>query len=349
MRRLHVVVFAVGLALVATGCPPKKNGGGKKPGTSTKPVTKPTKKPTQNPNALPEDKAWAAGKVQGASVELETRVDVKGMGGKGGAVMMTQTMWVTDDRGKVVFTTEKSEIPKGTELRYNGTAKKYVLADPGKKMYWSMTGGQLGNLLEGGPEMTRSNYTIKVTETKEKAKVAGLDTIKSDVELGFEWKVKAKDEKSGKIMVKMAIWHTADAKYKEGWGDTMIALLSIPFQDAAGQAVVDELKKKIKFPVKWTMEVTQQGKAKDAKEKNEALKLVMTATKVEVAELDKAGFAWPPAGFAPATGPYQFADGLGGGNAAIDKDAAGKLPAKKGKKPANVEPVPKKDQDRPKK
>ena len=340
MRRFTVVALAASLALVATGCPKKKKKDpvkGKGPGTAK--ADKPKPKP-KSPNALPADKAWASGKTKGVTLMVKTELKVPGLTGDAKAKdappasAMTQTMHVTDGRGVVVETTEKGHIPKGTELRYNAATKKYVLADPAKKQYWAMTGSQLGNVMEGGPELKRSNFAIKITDTKEKAKVAGFDTIKSDAEISFDWKVKTKTgEKTGKIKVKLALWHTADAKLNDKWGDTLIALMAIPFQDKDSEKVVNELKAKIKFPVKWAMEFVQEG-AKQ--EKGESFpKLVTTATKVELKELDKAAFQWPPANYKPAMGPYTF----GEGGQTLGEGDLGKLPAKEGKKPAGVEPV----------
>jgi len=339
MRKFHVVALALSFALVATGCPKK---GGKKPdpkqGTATKPVKKPKKTP-KGPNALPEDKAWASGQVEGVALEVKTELVVPGLRGAGKAsdapsTAMTQTMHVTGGRGRIIETTEKGYIPKGTELRYNEETKKYVLADPAKKQYWTMTGSQLGNVMEGGPELKRSDFDIKITDTKEKAKIAGFDTVKTEAEISFKWNVKTKGgDKSGKIKVKLGIWHSADAKLGDKQGDTLIALMAIPFQDAASQKVVDALKKRIKFPVKWAMEFIQEG---GKKEKGEAFpKLVSTATKVEVKKLNKADFAWPPAGYKPATGPYTF----GEGGQTVGEDVLGALPVKKGKAPKGVEPV----------
>lgn len=346
MRRFFVVPVALSLALAVTGCPQKKKdpAKGKAKVTDKKTDVKKTAPPPKkaNPNALPADTAWTSGNTKGAALELETKLDVPGLKGEGkkGAAdtAMTQTMWVTEGRGRVIFTTAKSYIPENTELRYNDATKKYVLADPAKKNYWAMTGSQLGNTLEGGPELKRSNYNVTVTDTKDKAKIAGFDAIKSDCVISFDYSVKMKSgEKSGKVTVNLAIWHSADAKLADAWGDTMLALLAIPFQDAEGQKVVDELKKKIKFPVKWAMEFKQEG---DKQEKGEAFpKLVTAATKIEVKDLEKSGFAWPPAGFEPAAGPYTFGEG---GQTATEDDLK-KLPAKEGTPPKNVEPVDSKE------
>ncbi len=339
MRRFYVVALAVSFALVATGCPKKKSPA-KKPGTGTAKATKPKPKEVKSPNALPADKAWATGKTKGVTLAVKTELKVAGMvvGKKAKDApptnAMTQIMHVTEGRGVVIETTENGPIPKGTELRYSAVAKKYVLADPAKKQYWAMTGSQLGNVMEGGPELTRSNFAITVTDTKEKAKIAGFDTVRSDAIISFDWKVKTKKgDKKGKIKVKLALWHSADAKLSDAWGDSLISLMAIPFQDVDSQKVVDELKKKIKFPVKWAMEFVQEG---GKQEKGESFpKLVTTATKIEVTDLDKSAFQWPPVAYKPAMGPYTF----GEGGQTMGEGDLGKLPAKEGKKPAGVEPV----------
>ncbi|MBW2734103.1 MAG: hypothetical protein JRH20_17075, partial [Deltaproteobacteria bacterium] len=149
---------------------------------------------------LPADTAWASGNTKGAALELETRLDVPGLQGEGktgpAASAMTQTMWVTKERGRVIFTTKDSYIPENTELRYNDAKKMYVLADAAKKSYWAMTGAQLGNTLEGGPQLTRENYKLTVVDTKEKATIAGFEAIKSDAEISFDYKVKERQSQS---------------------------------------------------------------------------------------------------------------------------------------------------------
>ncbi len=340
MRRFTLVALVASMSLVMVGCPKK----GKDPGKTGKPskkVNKPKPKPkAKSPNALPADKAWASGNTKGVTLEVKTELKVPGLTGDQKAkdappaTAMTQTMHVTDGRGVVVETTEKGHIPKGTELRYNAATKKYVLADPAKKQFWAMTGSQLGNVMEGGPELKRSNFAVTITDTKDKAKIAGFDCVKSNAEIAFDWKVKTKSgAKTGKIKVKLELWHTADAKLNDKWGDTLIALMAIPFQDKDSQKVVDELNKTIKFPVKWAMEFVQEG---GKKEKGESFpKLVTTATKVEVKDLPKNAFQWPPDGYKPAMGPYTF----GEGGQTLGEGDLGKLPAKEGKKPEGVEPV----------
>jgi hypothetical protein len=241
-------------------------------------------------------------------------------------------MIVSDERGRMVFTNEDSYIPKGTELRYK-PGDKYVLADPTKKQYWVMTGGELGNLLEGGPGMMRSDYAISITETKEKETVAGIEAVRSDAAIGFAWSVKTKSgDKSGKIKVNLAIWHSADPKFKEPWGKMMIDFLAVPFQDPQGQKVVDELKSKIKFPVKWAMEVINEGAKLEAGEKPP--KLVTSALSVDVKDVPRADLSYPPPGLTLAAGPYVF----GAGGQTAPEEILAKLPAKKGTPPKDVEP-----------
>jgi hypothetical protein len=299
----------------------------------------------QQPQAgpgLPADKDYAAGNAQAAVLELETKLDIAGFGDKApadeavkqaqAASTLKQAMQIADERGRMVFTNEDSYIPKGTELRYKPGAK-YVLADPAKKQYWAMTGGELGNLLEGGPGMVRSDYAIAITDAKEKETIAGLETVRSDANIGFAWSVKTKTgDKSGKIKVNLAIWHSADAKLKAPWAKMMIDFLAVPFQDPAGQKIVDELKSKIKFPVKWAMEVINEGAKLEPDEKPP--KLVTTALSIEVKDVPRADLAYPPTGFALATEPYTF----GEGGQTATPELLGKLPAKQGAPPKEVEP-----------
>jgi hypothetical protein len=337
MKTLHVLVALLSLALLATGCP-KETKDQKK---ETPTPGKDDKKPEPGPGALAADADYVSGNVAAAVMEVQTKLDVAGMGPEGEAgaevkkaqesSVTNQTFVVSENRGKMVFNTPDFYVPKGTELRYNPAHKKYVLADTTKKQYWAMTGAEIGNLLEGGPSMTRANYTIKVTPTEEKETIATFETVKSDVELGFDWTVKTKTgEKKGKVQVKLVIWHSADAKLKDPWGKMAIDFLTVPFQDEQGQKVVDELKSKVKFPLKWAMEVINEGQAKEKGESHP--KLVTVAQKLEIKDVAKAELASPPAGVAPATGPYEF----GEGGQTATADLLGKIPAKKGTPPKDV-------------
>ncbi len=292
-RVLRAVAVLAVLCLVA-GCkkPPKKD-------PIPKPVDTPKDQPKDEPTVtpLPEDKDYASGNVQAAVMEVQTTLDIAGLLGKNAKPSTeTQTLTVTGDRGKMVFTTENLPVPKGTELRYNPTTKKYVLVNPIRKLYWALDGGEVGNLLEGGPKAERSGYTIEVKDAKGKVKVAGVTAHQTDAVIGFEAAVTVRDgkkmkKKTSKVKVKLSIWHTDDAKFKAAWGDMMVDFLTVPIQGPEGQKVVDKLKESIKFPVKWSMEVLNETK-KDAK----PFKMVTAAVKLEAREVPKADLASPPAG-----------------------------------------------------
>jgi len=339
MKRACVLSALAAVLLLVAGCPKKPE---QKP-EPKEPITEPGKKPEPAPGALAPDKEYASGKAQVAKLEVETRVDVPNMGPEGKVdddvktaqanSVIAQTMVVSDERGKMVFATDNFYVPRGTELRYNPQLKKYVLTDPGKKAYWAMTGAEIGNLLEGGPTMRRTGYAIKITDSQDKETIAGVEAVRSDALLSFNWAVTTKSgEKKGTTKVKLAIWHSADAKLKEGWGKMMVDFLTVPFQDAEGQKVVDELKSKIKFPVKWSMEVDNEGQTRDKEDVNP--KLLTVAKTLDVVEMDRSALAAPPQGFASATGPYEF----GSGGQTVSEDLLGKIPAKKGAPPKNVEP-----------
>lgn len=339
MHRIRLVALLAAVAMLG-GCPKKKPDESPTPNAQGGATQEPAKPAA--PQGLAADKDFATGTVQAAVLDLETKLDVPGFGDSApadeavkkaqAASTLKQSMQIADDRGRMVFTNEDSYIPKGTELRYK-PGDKYVLADPAKKSYWAMTGGELGNLLEGGPGMVRSDYTIAVTDSKEKETVAGIEAVRSDAQIGFGWNVKTKTgDKSGKIKVNLSIWHSADPKFKEPWAKMMIDFLAVPFQDPAGQKVVDELKSKVKFPVKWSMEVINEGSKLEKDEKPP--KLVTAALSVDIKDVPRVDLAYPPAGFALATGPYTFGEG---GQTATEEILA-KLPAKQGTPPKDVEP-----------
>lgn len=290
-RALHAVAVLVILCLVA-GCkkPPKKD-----------PIPKPADTPKEQPKAaptvtpLPDDKDYASGNVPAAVMEVQTTLDIAGLLGKDAKPSTeTQTLTVTGDRGKMVFTTANLPVPKGTELRYNPTSKKYVLVDQGRKLYWALDGGDVGNLLEGGPKAERSAYTIEIKKAKGKVKIAGVTAYQTDAEISFDAAVTVRDgkkmkKKTSKVKVKLSIWHTDDAKYKPAWGKMMVDFLTVPIQGPEGQKVVDKLKEAIKFPVKWSMEVLNANK-KDAR----PFKMVTVAQKLDAREVPRAELASPP-------------------------------------------------------
>lgn len=327
MRRLYVIGLLAPFVVLASGCP-------RKPTEAEKKQAAPAE-PTAAPGAMAPDTESATGAVPVAVMEVQTKLDVPGLAAEGkldeevqkaqAASATTQILVVSEARGKLVFTTPGSYVPRGSELRYHPGQKKYVLVDPEKKQYWAFSGNEIGGLLEGGPAMSRSNYAVSVTDTKEKETIAGLEAIRSDGELSFDWSVKTKSaEKKGRVKVKLAIWHSADPKLKPAWGKMMLDFLSVPFQDEGGQRAIEQLKSKINFPLKWAMEVENEAQPKT---KGEARpKLLTVAQRLEIKELPRAELAAPPLGCQAAAAPYEF----GEGGQTVRAEVLAKIPAKEG-------------------
>jgi len=338
MRTFSVLCVALALA----GCPQKKDKNEPPP----TPVTKAAPAPAVG--GLPADAAYQSGEVEAAVLDLQTLIDVPGLADADKLdeqlkqaqldSALTQSMAIADERGRLVFTTKDSYMPPGTELRYHPARKRYVLADPKTRRYWVMGGGELGNLLEGGPALTRKGYTVEIKDHPDKATMAGFEARRSEATIGFTWTVKLKKaSKSGKVAVRLTIWHTDDARLKPVWGQMMIDFLTLPFQDAGGQKVVDALKSKIRFPVQWTMDVTGAGEG-DKKQKQtgqaERSRFTTSARSLQIKRVRRADLAYPPAGFKPASDPYRF----GEGGQTASPELLAKVPAKPGKPPKDVEP-----------
>lgn len=326
-------------ALLVVGCKRKPT----EPQRHT-PAVKKTIPSKPKPEALPEDKAYGSGAVQAAVVKLQTMVQVPGMEPAKDETapvrkaressVLNQDVLVSDDRGKAVFTTDNYYIPRGTELRYNPGQKQYVLCDPDKKTYWAMTGSEVGNLLEGGPTVTRINYTLDIKDSEEKQTIAGVEAMLSNAELGFDWSVKTRTgSKKGNLKVKLAIWHSKDGKLKPAWGQMMVDFLTMPFQDTEGQKVVAQLKQRISFPVQWIMEVIEQGPDKQVKQDRAPPKLTTLAQTLEIKEIPRPQLASPPAGYGPASGPYEFAEG----GQTVSPSVLSQIPSRPGKPPVTME------------
>ena len=243
-----------------------------------------------------------------------------------------QTLDITDGRSKIILQSANFFLGKGTFIIYDAATKKYVLANPTKKDYHALTGQELGNLFEGGPPIERNNYQVSIKDTPDKEKVAGFDTIKSEVSIAFKWKVKFKDStKTGDATLKMLVWHTADAKFKPDWAKLMIDFVGIPFQDPEGEKVLDTLKAKLKFPLKWQME-------ENANLGNDrvAPQLVTTVTKVDFKQFPKSDFMFPPKGYNFSTLPVMA--GAAQAQETADPTALQKLREKPGKRNPNDKP-----------
>jgi hypothetical protein len=340
-NRISILVTA---ALLFSGAACKKEGD-ETPTKSEKGQKAAPAEPSR-PGELPRDKAYGEGDIEVAVMELKTTLDVPGLappGEVGEAVeraqkesAMTQKLVVSDDRGKLLFTTEDFYIPEGTQLRYNPEHGRYVLAAPEKKEYWALTGSELANLMEGGPAMERSDYEIEITDTEEEAEVAGYEAVRTNATISLKWAVKTEaGRRTGDMKVKLAIWHTAEGKLRDAWGDMMVDFLTVPFQDDAGRKIVQQLKQRISFPVKWVMEFDSQGQegaeGKKDKEQGASPKLVSEAQEIDIEEVRRTELASPPPGYEPASGPYEF----GPGGQTASAELLGKIPAKPGEPPQN--------------
>lgn len=324
MRSIAPTLALVSLGLCSIACKDKAKTADKTPPNASKSASTAKKATPLNP-----DKTFAAGTIAGATMTLETTLQVPGLTGPAtavktpaapkteGASAFSQAMAVADGRGKMIFTTGASYLAQGTELRYHAPSKKYLLATPTPKIYWTFSGPEVGNLLEGGPRMSRKNYAIQITETKDRQQVVGYETQRSDVALSFDYSVKIKSgEKKGKIAVKLAIWHSQDKKLKEAWGDLMVDYLTFPFQDGEGEGVVTTLKKKLGFPLRWKMEVKTEDAQIEGQPKTGGASedervpptLVTTVKTLAVANINRAELAFPPLGYTAATGPFQFGE-----------------------------------------
>lgn len=294
--------------------------------------------------SLPEDRGYAQGSIRAAVLKMETHVVHAGPAATDGEAGLAkarkdaairQTMVVSDARGKIVSDSEEFILPRGTELRYNAALLVYALCDMKRKQYWAMKGAEVGNLLEGGPEAHRTSYTIAFTERPALSRetLVGIETEPLEALVAFDYRIKLKDgEKSGRVKLTLQIWHTEDKRLEPAWRNMLIDLLTMPFQDDQGQTIVAELKRRVAFPLMWSVEVdnpTQKREAKDL-----PARIVTRATALTVKSLPQSELAAPPAGFTPAKEPFQFAlDGQ-----TVSEEILGTLPARKGPPPANLEP-----------
>lgn len=262
----------------------------------------------------PKDKEFTVGKIPCAILKMETRLHLPGLEVPNtndpeilkaiNQSALLQTMTITDERGKISFDTKDSYLPLGTELRYNVTNKSYILIDPNKKQYWTFWGNEIGNILEGGPPLRKSNYSITIEDTKETETIVGVQAVRSNVVIGFDWEIKTKAKATlGKVKANIAIWHSNDKKLPLSWGKTMVDLVAIPFQDTKGQKIINQLKQKITFPIKWEMEWTNPDKKT---EDHQPPKLVTIAKSLELKTIDKGELAAPPFEFTLATEPFSF-------------------------------------------
>jgi hypothetical protein len=336
--------LTLGICLLTTalaGCPKRERKVDDKRPAASQPGQPPAAPAAR---ALPPDKDYAAGEVPGVTLALETRLDLPQLEQGPGTLppelkqaqadsALTQTLQVDGERGRMVFTTKDSYLARGTELRHRRGEDRYVLADPAKKRYWTLSGHELANLLEGGPALTRKGYTLNIEapSLQRRMKIAGVEVTLTRARLGFDWQVKTRaGSRGGHIDVALSIWHSADPRLQPAWADMVKDFLLLPFQDTEARPVITRLKKAVSFPVKWSMAVEdRESKQKGAKEP----KMVTTTVALTVEPLGRSSLAYPPAGFAPAPGPFR----IGEGAQTVAPELLSKLPARPGKPPEAVE------------
>jgi hypothetical protein len=243
------------------------------------------------------------------------------------------TLKITDERTLMTVVGDNMPMPEGSYIVYDGPGKRYAFVAAGKKEYRLLPSGQIASLFEGGPSSGRSNYTVTVTDTAEKKTISGFESIKSDVEVGFDWTLKfAGKTKTGKTKAKLAVWHTADPKLKDGWAKQMIDFVTLPFQDDEGRKVADTLKAKLKFPLEWGMEVNKNEDGGESK-----ANVSTTVTKVDVGKIPANTFQIPPPDMKATAEPWS----PGKSKQLTSEDDIAKLREKEeAKKPDDKSPAP---------
>ncbi len=346
MRTTIICCALLGVFALA-GCKKKPGpapAGKEPPPAAGKEAPEPASEPSPGNAALPADSAYAKGKVKAATMELMTMTEVPGANAgeikdealkkAAEASALNQALVVTGERGKLVFNTPGWYMPVGTEVRYDAKRKRYLLIDPGEQRYWGMGGSELGSFLEGGPVAARREYQVAfMPDAPAPQKVLGYETIVTEGELGFDWRVKLKSsEKSGRVRVRLTIMHTRDERLPKAWKETFIDFLTLPFQDKNGAETVAKIKARIGFPLSWQMEVINEGQKRQKGDQPPTIATRVIAMDLE--EVERADLAFPPAGFHPSPEPYKLkADGQ-----TVSDAVMGKLPARKGVAPEGVEP-----------
>jgi hypothetical protein len=246
-----------------------------------------------------------------AVMDVEIKLDVPGLNDGAAKEVedapLRERLVVDDEGGKIVFLSETSPVPAGTELRYNAERSQYALTDPKTHQYWLLSGAEVGSLFEGGPTLKRTHYSIRFNEQPETARIAGFVARRTDATVACDWSVHSRrGTQAGAISLTLAIWHSADPRLSSRWGDVMVDLLTYPLRDSEGARVLDELKAKIGFPLQVAME-GKQTRSPAAGEQHTPPKIVTTATRVELTTMARGDLALLPAGFTQAKAPYEFA------------------------------------------
>jgi hypothetical protein len=106
------------------------------------------------------------------------------------------------------------------------------------------------------------------------------------------------------VSLTFEIWHTADERLPATWGDTVVALMALPFQDAEGRGVVEQLQQRLDFPLAWSLHV---NRARSDGEPS-AFNAATTAVSLRIVDIPRPAFAWPPARYRVAKAPYTFGE-----------------------------------------
>ncbi len=353
MRSAIILLAVVALALPA--CSKKKRAKASDPGapphtkSSIKRVQPTPETDPSGPRKIEADKKYLKGKVKAVTLLLRTimrpateeghapkeKTGDKAMDQALAVSPLTQTMIISAERGKLIFNSDKWFIPKGTEVRYRPDKKSYLLVSQEKELYWAMSGGELANFLEGGPPVKRGMYKLDLEKAAPLPHdIHGYKVSITEGEISFSWEARLKGgSRQGRIKAQLTIQHTDDKRLSKAWKNTFIDFLTLPFQDKEGRKVVDQLKEKIGFPLLWSMQIVTGGKKKDGER---PVLLLTQVEEINYGEALKEDLAAPPPILRPAPEPFP----LGKGGQTVSEELLGKLPARKGKPPANVE-VPK--------
>ncbi len=355
MRRLIILIALVALAV--PGCK-KKDAPSK--GKATRPAKAAKDRPGEpgkgapskdNPGAppgvraVPPDNEFAKGKAKAASLELKTTMEIPDPGGKPTTddevlqamerSSINQNMLINGERGKLIFNTAGWYVPEGTEVRYLPAKKQYMLVHMGDRNYWTMNGSELGNFLEGGPAVERTDYLVEFLPTdSDVLNVLDFKAEHTEGELSFDWKVKLKSGlRTGRVRISLSILHTRDKRLPAAWKNTFIDFLTLPFQGQAGAAAMAKIKAKIGFPLRWKMQVVNESQTK--KKEDVPITLNTQVILLKIKDVDRRELAYPPEGCNPAHEPFKFKEG----GQSVSEKVLAKLPARKGTAPKELEPV----------
>ena len=221
--------------------------------------------------------------------------------------VFTQDVTLSAEGVRVVSTTLDSYLPPNTEIRYHAALRRYALLDPKSRRYWELTPRQLSELLEGGPNILRDDYKMRVSPAVAAEAVAGYPVQRSDAQLNVRWRLNGpRAEVSGRSTISLRVWHCADRRFRRDWTTNLFDFLTLPLQGEAAEASLKRLRQQLGFPLRWALSIRNEG---DRGSKLPAT-LATTVTRVEfVSRLPIDHLIWPPRGYHRATEPYRIEAG----------------------------------------